>query len=286
MPAAGAGGPRAARTIFARSVCEYLTRAGTPDLYNHVPLRAVTIDEARLHKWPHFWDQVTACSFGHIAARYVSNPGMCVDCNRINSGKAPIYPSTSGDKSPDIPQYVRPIANRNFEWTAEKQEQFFTAYVNTCSVPDALNAVGAQMSHLIQIRKEDSAFRERMNRTEETDIRQAQFWLAEAAVRSNDRMQQLQAQRKFPDSFGSGAQSGLGRQDVGNPEQIDAEFAQLLRGFSVEGKSEGQSSGAIEAGTAPKPESGVGEVGERSDSESLTSGGVFPEDDPNSDLVS
>lgn len=116
--------PPSAARLLAKGVTDKVLNKGTPDVFNYVPKRAVTIDEARLHGWPHFWDQKTACSMGHIAARYVSNAAMCVDCNRIAQGKPPIYPNTTGDQSLDVPTYVEPIADSQFAWTDAKKASF------------------------------------------------------------------------------------------------------------------------------------------------------------------
>src|SRR5580692_6776335 len=61
-------------------------RDGHPDLYNYVPTRFVSKDEAKARGWRLFWTG-EICVTGHRAARYISNPSVCTDCQRIERGK-------------------------------------------------------------------------------------------------------------------------------------------------------------------------------------------------------
>jgi hypothetical protein len=62
---------------------------GRPDLYNHLPTRFVTKDEAAARGWKYFYVG-DACRYGHRAPRFVSNPRMCVDCHRVRDGRLPM----------------------------------------------------------------------------------------------------------------------------------------------------------------------------------------------------
>lgn len=64
-------------------------RDGRPDMYNHLPTRFVTQDEATSREWKYFYIG-DACRYGHKAPRFVSNPRMCVDCHRTREGRVAI----------------------------------------------------------------------------------------------------------------------------------------------------------------------------------------------------
>lgn len=73
-----------------------INRAGGPDLYNHMPTRLIPVEEAKFRKWGYFF-QTNPCRYGHVAPRYTSNPRLCVDCNRLKSGKSTIGEKTGID---------------------------------------------------------------------------------------------------------------------------------------------------------------------------------------------
>jgi hypothetical protein len=82
-------------------------RDGIPDLYNYVPSRFVSEDEANFRGWPLFYDG-RKCRYQHQAARYASNPNQCTDCHRLKRGKEPVYGKTGGE-----PEYKqRPYKQR------------------------------------------------------------------------------------------------------------------------------------------------------------------------------
>lgn len=64
-------------------------RDNKPDMYNYMPTRNVTRDEARARNWTFFYIG-EACRNGHQAPRYVSNHNLCVDCARLRDGKMPM----------------------------------------------------------------------------------------------------------------------------------------------------------------------------------------------------
>lgn len=73
-----------------------VNRTGGPDLYNHMPTRLIPLEEAKYRKWGYFF-QTNPCRYGHVAPRYTSNPRLCVDCNRLKSGKSTIGEKTGID---------------------------------------------------------------------------------------------------------------------------------------------------------------------------------------------
>jgi len=66
-----------------------LNRNGRPDMYNQLPTRFVTLEEATARGWAHFYVG-DVCSYGHKAPRFVSNVRVCVDCKRLRDGKLAI----------------------------------------------------------------------------------------------------------------------------------------------------------------------------------------------------
>ncbi len=70
-------------------------RNGIPDLYNYLPTRFVTVEEAKARGWKHFYIG-QACPHGHKSPRFVSNPNQCVDCKRVHEGRNPIGVKTDG----------------------------------------------------------------------------------------------------------------------------------------------------------------------------------------------
>lgn len=68
---------------------------GIPDLYNFMPSRNVTKDEAVQRGWKHFYVG-SRCTRGHCAPRYVTNDDQCVDCVRAKKGKELIGATVSG----------------------------------------------------------------------------------------------------------------------------------------------------------------------------------------------
>jgi hypothetical protein len=279
---------RSAKSDFAHGVCDKI-KDNKPDMYNSVPKRVVLKEEAERMGWTWFWDKATACSQGHIAARYVSNTAMCVDCNRLALGKPAIYPNTTGsDLTADVPEYVKPIADDTFQWIEPKRRQFFTAWINTGSVPKALDAIGAQPSHLIRILDEDQAFKSEFERTRDTAVAQSQLWKAEdLAMGGSDRATLVHAASKFPDSFGQRAKSDLGARQVRSPEQIRAAFTRIVQRLVGSPVSE---VGLGEKSTGSPPAVSGGEAGDAAPGAGGVAapdggGGVLLEDDPNSDLV-
>ena len=228
------GAKRSGKVEFALGVCAAV-KDGAPDMYNAVPKRPVLIEEAKAHGWPHFFDGVSKCTQGHIAARYVTNPHRCIDCARIADGKLPLYgKDINGDLIGEAVagvSYVDPALKTDFRWTEELWRQFCVAYTNTGDVEKALSLVKALPYDLIT---ELRANPERQALFEATrrDVDQVFLWKAEgSAATGSDRAMLARAGASFPERFGSRAQSGLDTQPYVNPEKALAELTHLLSAF-------------------------------------------------------
>jgi hypothetical protein len=268
---------------YARTVCDALTKTGAPDLYNSVAKRPVTLDEAKSYGWHMFYDGVTACSRGHLAARYVVNPAMCSDCNRVNNGKVAIYPNADGsDLTAPVTTYVDPVAQSEFRWTPALTDQFFTAYKNTASVGTALEKIKAQFSHLLDRMASDAEFKAKFERVKAEDVAQVQLWITEALGVSGSERAALQQFAPIR------AKNDLGARNVRSPEQLNARSAaRLQRLIDSDRCFVGDRAEVLETvfgvrKTRPEDaDVGAGGVGS-----GPVGRGISKTDDPNSDLVS
>lgn len=73
-----------------------INRAGSPDLYNHMPTRMIPLEEAKARGWGFFF-QNAPCRYGHVCGRYTSNHRKCIDCTRLKAGKGTIGDRTGID---------------------------------------------------------------------------------------------------------------------------------------------------------------------------------------------
>lgn len=221
-PKKGTGG----KTDFARLACE-ATKDGKPDLYNGVAKRVIEMEESQRMGWPHYYDGKTACPHGHVAARYVSSPSICVDCRRIGDGKLAIYPQTQYvDDLTGTPIYVDPRANVDFQWTPALREQFLTSWINTTSILTALNVIKAQPTHLLALLERDADFKAEYEAAEQKVTLVQQWTLEGEAAGGSDRLKIAMGSNKFA-SFG--AKIGLAGRPSVNSEEARAELAQILR---------------------------------------------------------
>jgi hypothetical protein len=223
--------PRSGKTAFALSVCASV-KDSKPDLYNAVPTRAVSYEEAVSHGWPHFYDGKNECSQGHVAARYVSNKARCIDCARIADGKLPLYTKRSNEdlisSAVTSQTYTDPLINTNFKWDDEKFRVFGVAYVNSGSVEKALSLVGATPNDLITELRRD-AQRQAQYEAIRRDVDQVFLWKAEASASTgSDRAMLAHAGAISPDRFGSRTKQGLDTPPYVNPDKACAELTQLL----------------------------------------------------------
>lgn len=124
-----------------------LNKYGKPDLYNYLPTRAVTRDEALLRGWDLFYIG-NICRYGHQAPRYVRNPRICIDCARIKSGKTPIGPKLDADAykhpGPSLSQKIKrrsKVEALRPPTPDQRERRFLEAYAKTKDFDSAaLNA--------------------------------------------------------------------------------------------------------------------------------------------------
>ncbi len=145
-------------------------RDDKPDLYNHMPTRFISLNEAKARKWKHFWTG-EQCVTGHRAARYVSNPSECVDCHRIQAGKLPVY----GKGVPELEE----ARKRNYTQKNTKgvtapptpsvsERRFLEKYAELKDFALAAESVGRSEAEFLAILSWNSVFREAVNRLEES----------------------------------------------------------------------------------------------------------------------
>lgn len=210
---------------FARTVCDSVID-GRPDFYNAPAKRPVSKEEAEKHGWSHYFDGVSQCLQGHVAARYCSNPAICVDCKRIGEGKPPVYSVVTLAAELTSPQpFVNPLANAKFEWTDDKKTQLLSAWINTGGdMLAAAKIVGCQPEHVIDLKASDVDFQARYE-TARLKVDQVQLWSMESRANGNDRVGLAMSQSKFTEF---GAKTGLADRPSINPEQMRAGLTQIL----------------------------------------------------------
>jgi hypothetical protein len=146
-------------------------RDGKPDLYSHVPTRRVSKDEAKARGWKHFWTG-EMCVTGHRAARYVANPSVCVDCQRVEKGKLPVY----GKGVPELEEArkVRSYTQKNTQALARipqpnaSEKLFLAKYAEHKDFALAAEACGRTEAEFLAILSWNVTFREAVNRLEES----------------------------------------------------------------------------------------------------------------------
>jgi hypothetical protein len=213
------------KSDFARLVTDGIVD-NRPDMYNYVPKRVVEKSEAEKMGWIHYYDGHSMCVNGHVAARYVSNTAICVDCKRLAEGKPAIYsPGATADSLIGIPDHVNPIANSKFAWTDDKKSQLLSAWVNTGGdMIAAAKIVGCQPEHVIDLKASDPDFQAAYEAAR-LKVDQVQLWSMESRGSGNDRVGLAMAQSKFIEF---GAKQGLADRPAINPEQMRAELANML----------------------------------------------------------
>ena len=83
-------------------------RDGKPDMYNHMPTRMVSKEEAQARGWTFFYVG-ESCRWGHMAPRYVTNPRMCVDCHRTRDGRTAIGAKGNKEYEGKLKPYSKPV---------------------------------------------------------------------------------------------------------------------------------------------------------------------------------
>jgi hypothetical protein len=213
------------KTEFARTVCDGIVD-NRPDFYNYVPKRIVEKSESEKMGWIHYYDGHSQCLNGHIAARYVTNTAICVDCKRLAEGKPAIYtPGAAAESLIGIPEHVNPLANAKFAWTSDKKGQLLSAWVNTGGdMLAAAKIVGCQPEHVIDLKGSDPEFQAAYEAARQK-VDQVQLWSMESRGSGNDRVGLAMAQSKFTEF---GAKQGLADRPAINAEQSRAELANML----------------------------------------------------------
>jgi len=213
------------KSEFARLVTDGIVD-NRPDMYNYVAKRIVERVEAEKMGWIHYYDGHSMCANGHIAARYVSKPALCVDCKRLAEGKPAIYtPGASVESLTGFPEYVAPIAQSKFAWTDDKKQQLLSAWINTGGdMLAAAKVVGCQPEHVIDLKSSDAEFQAAYEAAR-LKVDQVQLWSMESRAGGNDRVGLSMAQSKFTEF---GAKQGLADRPAINPEQMRAELANIL----------------------------------------------------------
>jgi hypothetical protein len=145
-------------------------RDDKPDMYNHMPTRFVSKDEAKARGWKHFWTG-EVCVTGHRAARYVRNPSICVDCYRIEQGHLPVYGKgipelEAARKRAYTQKNTATIAGPAVPSTAEKT--FLTKYAELKDFVQAADACGRNEAEFLAILSWNATFRDAVNRLEES----------------------------------------------------------------------------------------------------------------------
>jgi hypothetical protein len=145
-------------------------RDGQPDLYNYVPTRFVSKDEAKARGWRLFWSG-DVCVTGHRAARYISNPSVCTDCQRLERGKVPVY----GKGVPELEKArVRAYTQKNTAAIARPaqpnaaEKKFLEKYAELKDFTLAAESLGRTDSEFLAILSWNELFRDSVNRLEES----------------------------------------------------------------------------------------------------------------------
>ncbi len=138
---------------------------GKPDLYNYMPSRYITKDEATYRQWKHFYIGET-CRWGHMAPRYVAN-GKCIDCDRVRlQGRDPIGGKGAAEFTGQKRIGPSPVSARPAE-PDSLEKRFIVEYVKTKSFAEAARVCGRTEAEFLGRLSYDKIFREAVNRLEE-----------------------------------------------------------------------------------------------------------------------
>jgi hypothetical protein len=152
-------------------------RNDVPDLYNFMPTRFITKDEAQGRGWTFFYIG-ESCRWGHMAPRYVSNPRLCVDCNRIKEGRNTVgakgTQEYAGTKRPYQRRTSEPATKTPGAPTTEPrplepdavEKKFITEYAATKSFKDAAERCGRTEAEFLGRLSYDKVFRAAVNQLE------------------------------------------------------------------------------------------------------------------------
>lgn len=107
-----------------------------PDLYQNMPSRLVSLEEAREKGWAYFY-QTESCRYGHQAPRYVSNTRQCVDCDRVKRGMPTIGASSSQGNFRKLAADSGEKADRVREECDAKERAFLEEYAKRRNLEEA-----------------------------------------------------------------------------------------------------------------------------------------------------
>jgi hypothetical protein len=141
---------------------------GRPDMFNYMPSRFITKDEAAYRKWKHFYIGET-CRWGHMAPRYVIN-GKCIDCQRVTEGRDPIGGKGTAEyvgKQSVYKQRDKSITTAKPAEPDSLEKRFIVEYVKTKSFAQAAQICGRTEAEFLGRLSYDKVFREAVNRLEE-----------------------------------------------------------------------------------------------------------------------
>jgi hypothetical protein len=144
---------------------------GRPDLYSYRPTRFVSLAEAKARGWKLFWSG-DPCVTGHRAARYVSNPSICSDCQRIERGKVPVYgqgvPELEAARVARVYTQKNTIKMSGPPQPTASEKLFLTKYADLKDFSQAAEACGRNESEFLAILSWNQVFRDAVNNLEES----------------------------------------------------------------------------------------------------------------------
>lgn len=155
-----------------------INEKGNPDMYNYLPSRLVTIEEALVRGWKQYYI-AEPCRYGHVAPRYVSNRQLCIDCDRIARGKQTIGGVAAGPSEKLLAKQAREEAYKALKGQIKKpaelervEQSFLVWYAKYRNVEDACKACNWPIPQMEARRATSRPFRESCELLEERlDIR-------------------------------------------------------------------------------------------------------------------
>lgn len=146
-----------------------------PDLYNYLPTRFVTEAESKFRGWKWFYIG-DACSRGHKAPRYVSNPRLCVDCHRIREGRETIGGKGNAEYTSRLRPYKERVANRGTAVVAAKplepdarEKRFLIEYAKIRNFDQAAQAMNTDPAIFRAVLSYSKVFLDAVNALEDAE---------------------------------------------------------------------------------------------------------------------
>jgi hypothetical protein len=143
---------------------------GKPNMYDHHPTRFVSLNESKARGWDHFWTG-EPCPAGHRAARYVSNPAICVDCQRIKKGKPKVYTGGVEELEKRVKRNYTMKHTQSIQQQAQPtaaEKRFLEEYAKTHDFAKAASECNRTEAEFLAILSWNTTFREAVNRLEES----------------------------------------------------------------------------------------------------------------------